>query len=54
MHGKKPTVEQRKFIEKQHLAPGDWLVQKDTPELMQLIHRYLDKIQVIAKGGRLC
>lgn len=51
MRGKKPTVAQRKFIEKHRLSSGDWLVQKDTPDLMQLIHRYSDKVRVLPKGG---
>lgn len=50
MRGKKPTREQRKFIEKWHLSSNDWLVQKDTPDLMQLVHRYSDTRKVLPKG----
>ena len=42
-HGKKPTREQRKLIERSKLNPADWLVVKDTPELMELVHRFSDK-----------
>jgi hypothetical protein len=52
MHGKNPTREQRKLIEKWHLTTSDWLVQKDTPDIMQLIHRYSDKVKVIPKGAK--
>lgn len=51
MHGKKPTVAQRKFIEKNHLSSGDWLIQKYTPDVMRLVHRYSDKVRVLPKAG---
>lgn len=41
-HGKKPTREQRKVLDKYHLNAADWLVVKDKPEEMHLIHRYCD------------
>lgn len=41
-HGKKPTREQRKLITKWRMDPAMWLVVKDTPELMELVHRYSD------------
>lgn len=49
MHGKRPTVAQRKFIEKNGLNSSDWLVQKDTTEIMQILHRYSDKVRVLKK-----
>ena len=42
-HGKKPTREQRKLLGKWKLDPAVWLVVKDTPEQMMLVHRYSDK-----------
>ena len=42
-HGKKPTYEQRKVIQQSGLDPHDWLVVKDQPEQMVLVHRYSDK-----------
>jgi hypothetical protein len=42
-HGKNPTVAQKKFIHKWGLDPTVWLVVKDTPEQMVLVHRYSDK-----------
>lgn len=37
--GKKPTLNQRKFIESQNLDSREWLVTKDTPERMEIVHR---------------
>lgn len=39
-NGKKPTVNQCKLMQKYGLNSADWLVSKDTPEVMELIHRY--------------
>lgn len=51
-HGKKPTREQRKLIQSWKLDPAVWLVVKDTPERMELVHRYSDKTtRIITKGG---
>ena len=51
-HGKKPTREQKKLIQKWKLDPAVWLVTKDTPEQMELVHRYSDKTtRIIPKGG---
>ena len=39
-HGKKPTVRQAIFIQKNIcLDPGEWLVVKDTPTEMLLVSR---------------
>lgn len=42
-HGKKPTREQRKLLQKWKLDPAMWLVVKDTPTQMLLVHRHFDK-----------
>lgn len=42
-NGKKPTREQRKAIQKWGLNTTDWLVVKDTPEALTLVHRLSDK-----------
>lgn len=41
-HGKKATREQRKLLDKYHLNAADWLVVKDTPEEMTIVHRFSD------------
>ena len=49
-HGVKPTREQRKLIEKWKLNSQDWLVVKDEPSKMTLVHKHFDnKTKVIPK-----
>ena len=53
-HGKKPTVQQRKLLQKWNLDPMVWLVVKDTPYQMELVHRYSDKTKrTIHKGEKI-
>lgn len=52
-NGKRPTREQRKLMEKRKLDSSLWLVVKDTPERMELVHRLFDRTRkVIPKGVR--
>ena len=52
-HGKKPTREQRKLMEKCKVNTMDWLVVKDEPSKMTLVHRHFDnKTKIIPKGVR--
>ena len=41
-HGKKPTRKQAMFIRSKRLNPENWLVTKDTPTEMVLVHRHFD------------
>lgn len=51
-HGKKPTVKQCKLMQRWGLDPADWLVVKDTPDEMHLVHRFSETTtKVIPKGG---
>jgi hypothetical protein len=51
MHGKKPTREQRKFIQSFGLNVENWLVVKNTPTEMVLMHRHNDKTtKTLPKG----
>ena len=53
-NGKNPTVAQRKLIQKWKMNPADWLVVKDEPSQMTLVHRHFDKkTKIIPKGGHL-
>lgn len=53
-HGKRPTVAQRKMITSRGLDPAVWLVVKDMPDKMVLVHRYSDRTtRIIHKEGRL-
>ena len=50
-HGKKPTLAQRKLIQKWGLDSANWLVVKDTPTEMVLVHRHSDTTtKTIPKG----
>ncbi len=40
---KKPTRDQKKTIQNMKLNPSDWMVERDTPEKLVLVHRYSDK-----------
>lgn len=52
-HGKRPTREQCKLLQRWKLDPAVWLVVKDTPEQMELVHRYSDRTtRVIHKGAK--
>lgn len=52
-HGKRPTREQRKFIKSRGLIPENWLIVKDTPTEMHLVHRHSDKTKrIILKGEK--
>ena len=51
-HGKRPTAQQRKLLQQRKLDPAVWLVTKDTPERMELVHRHSDRTtRIIPKGG---
>lgn len=43
-HGKKPTREQKKLIQKMKLNPDDWMIERDTSEKIILVHRHFDSV----------
>ena len=48
MNGKNPTRTQRELLKSRcGLEPGSWLIQKDTPELLQIVHRHTGQVRVI-------
>lgn len=50
---KKPTREQRKLIQSKRLDPGNWMIERDTPEQMVLVHKHFDnKKRIIPKGDK--
>ena len=52
-HGKKPTREQRKLMEKCKVNTQDWLVERETLSELVLIHRHFDNTKkIIPKGVR--
>lgn len=42
-NGKKPTYNQRKLLERWRMDTRVWLVVKDTPTEMVVVHRHSDK-----------
>jgi hypothetical protein len=52
-HGRNPTREQRKLLQKWKLDPAMWLVVKNTPDRMVLVHRHFDHVmKIVPKGER--
>ena len=51
-HGKKPTVAQRKLMQKWKVNAQDWLVERETNNELVLRHRHFDKTKVIPKVVR--
>lgn len=48
-HGKKPTREQKILLEKYKLNSDNWLVVKNTPSELLIVHRISDKTKVLRK-----
>ena len=48
-HGKKPTVAQAKFLQARKLNWENWLIERDTPEAMVIVHRFTGKTRIIRK-----
>ena len=52
-HGVKPTTAQRKLLQKRRLDPAVWLVVKDLPDRLELVHRLSDRtVKTVPKGER--
>lgn len=50
---RKPTREQRKLIQSKRLNPDNWMIERDTPEKMVLVHKHFDnKKRIITKGAK--
>lgn len=50
-NGKKPNVRQCKVIQANRLNSDNWLVVKDTPDMMLIQHRQSLRTRVIKKEG---
>lgn len=47
---RKPTREQRKLIQSKRLNPDNWMIERDTPTEMVLVHKHFDnKTRTIRK-----
>ena len=52
-HGKKPTREQRKLMQKWKVNAQDWLVERETNTELVLIHRHFEnRTKIVPKGVR--
>lgn len=47
---KNPTREQRKIIKAKRLAPENWMIERDTPDTMVIVHRFTSSKRLIQKG----
>lgn len=46
MHGKNPTREQKIKLKAVYgLNPDNWLIQKNTPSLLQVVHRHTGTVR---------
>jgi hypothetical protein len=48
-NGKNPTREQKKLLQKWKLDSSMWLVVKDTPREMHLVHRHYERTKKIIR-----
>ena len=48
-HGKRPTRAQKQLLKAWHNNPDNWLIVKDTPTEMVIVHRLSDKQRTIPK-----
>ena len=44
---KKPTRQQRKVLEAHRLNAADWMVERDTPEEMTIVHRHFESTKKV-------
>ena len=48
-HGTRPTVAQKKLLKEKRLDPDNWLVVKNQPDRMEIVHRFGPARRVIVK-----
>jgi hypothetical protein len=46
-HGKRPTLNQKKLIEAARLNPDNWLIVKNLPDQLHIVHRDTGNERVI-------
>jgi hypothetical protein len=49
-HGTKPTVAQMKCLKAKHLNAENWLIERDTPDVMVIVHRFSNQTRTIHKN----
>lgn len=48
---RKPTRSQKIILQKRKLNPADWMIERDTPDQMVLVHRHFDSVKKIIHKG---
>ena len=48
-NGKRPTVRQKKLLTALHLNYENWLIVKDTPDILTVVHRVSGEQRTIDK-----
>ena len=48
-HGTKPTVRQCRILQAKRLDPDNWLIERETPDEMVIVHRYGNTKRIIKK-----
>lgn len=48
---KKPTRVQKILLQKKRMKPEDWLIERDTPERLVLVHRHFNNTRRIIHKG---
>ena len=48
-HGKKPTLAQKQLLRCLGLNPDNWLVLKNFPDKLEIIHRHSNKTRFVQK-----
>ena len=48
-HGTRPTVAQKKLLAARRLNVENWLIERDTPEVLVVVHRYSGQTRTIRK-----
>lgn len=48
-HAVRPTRAQKKLMRKRGLIPENWLVERDTPREMVVVHRVSEQTKIIPK-----
>jgi len=50
LRGKKPTLDQRKFLIKRGIKGDDWLVQKNAVDFIQVCNRVTGEVRIIKRN----
>ena len=49
-HGKKPSLAQKELLKRMGLNPDNWLVIKNMPDSLEIIHRHSSRTRMVPKN----